>query len=54
MRNKHTVKRNRRLRRKAGQPARLSEFAIRMLNRIEEHRAELERIAYRGGNYVRE
>lgn len=48
MSNKHTVKRNRRLRAKAGQPRRLSPFAVRMLAHIEEVRTNLKRVAFRG------
>ena len=48
MSNKHTVKRNRRLRAKAGQPRRLSPFAQHMLKHIEETRTELKRLAFRG------
>jgi len=48
MSNKHTVKRNRRLRARTGQPSRLSPFAQHMLKHIEEVRTELKRIAFRG------
>lgn len=47
MSNKHTVKRNIRLRRKAGERPGLSEFARRMLAHIDEERARLQRIASR-------